>query len=213
MKSFNTKAVILGHKDFGETDKLITMYTESFGKLKIIAKGAKKITSKFTGHLETLNICNVNIYFGPRNIILTEIVTLKNNKAIRENLNKLEIILQIAEITDTLCRENQNIEDLFSLLTNTLHHLKNSDKTFLTLSTFALKLMNYCGLIPNFKEIDSKLETKYLKFFEFIKNKNFVEIDHISTLKEEEKNIKTITRKILEYNANIKIKSLSTQLN
>ncbi|MBI2634808.1 DNA repair protein RecO [Candidatus Peregrinibacteria bacterium] len=107
MKATSINGIILGHKNLGESDKIIHIYSRELGKLRIVAKGARKITSKFTGHLETLNVFMASIYFGPRNIILTEITTERTFKNIRENFERLNSALSIADITNKTVYENQ----------------------------------------------------------------------------------------------------------
>ena len=46
------EAVVLRHADWGEADRLITLYSHERGKLRAIAKGARKIRSRKAGHLE-----------------------------------------------------------------------------------------------------------------------------------------------------------------
>ena len=87
MRNISEKCVILGHKNFNESDKLVFLYSDKFGRIKAIAKGARKITSKFTGHLETLNICFVTLYFGPRNIIITELSQDEENIKIKNTFS------------------------------------------------------------------------------------------------------------------------------
>ena len=50
--SFGVEAVVLRHSDFGEADRLLTLYTRQLGKTRAIVKGARKITSRKAGHLE-----------------------------------------------------------------------------------------------------------------------------------------------------------------
>lgn len=147
MKSQSVKCIILGHKDLVEYDKFIFLYTEEFGKIKVVAKGARKITSKFTGHLETLNFAIAEIYFGPKNIILKEIITVKNFKKIRDNLERLESALQIAEITNQIIYENQKIENLFELLNDAMINLSISDKPVLIAQNYIIKILNRSGMI------------------------------------------------------------------
>jgi DNA repair protein RecO (recombination protein O) len=199
MKSVSTKCIILGHKNIGESDKLIFFYSEDFGKIKVIAKGARKITSKFTGHLETINTCIASIYFGPKNIILTEITTEKSNKEIRNNLERLQTTLKIAELTNRILFENQKLNELIPLIEKSAKGLCTTKKHFLILSAFIIKLFTEAGLIPDFKEIDSKIEKKYLKFFHFIKEQELEEINKINLTKEEELIIQKILNKVTEY--------------
>ena len=51
-RSIRVHAIVLRHADWGEADRLITLYSREQGKLRAIAKGARKITSRKAGHLE-----------------------------------------------------------------------------------------------------------------------------------------------------------------
>ena len=49
---YRTEAVVLRRQDHGETDRLVTVYTPTLGKLVLRAKGVRKPTSRKAGHLE-----------------------------------------------------------------------------------------------------------------------------------------------------------------
>ncbi|HVN15979.1 MAG TPA: DNA repair protein RecO, partial [Anaerolineales bacterium] len=51
-RSFRMEAIVLRHGDWGEADRLLTLYTREQGKVRAIAKGARKLTSRKAGHLE-----------------------------------------------------------------------------------------------------------------------------------------------------------------
>lgn len=198
MKNITVNCIIFGHKDFTENDKLVFLYTEEFGKIKVIAKGARKITSRFTGHLETLNFASAEIYFGPRNIILKEIITIKNFKKIRENFERLSAALKIAEISNQILYENQKIDQLILLMTQALQQLSVSDKPLLTAQSYIIKIMDQAGMIPDFKNLKSTLEQKYLKFFHYLKTQSFTNIEKISLEKNEIITINKAMEKLIE---------------
>jgi DNA repair protein RecO (recombination protein O) len=204
MKAQNTKCIILGHRDYGEFNKLIFIYSQEYGKLKLVAKGARKITSKFTGHLETLNFCATSIYFGPKSNILTEIETIRSNKSIRTNLSKLKIALQIAEITDRLVYENQHVKGLMELLNETLEQLSISKKDSLVIYSYIIKLLDKTGNLPDLKHFQ---EDKYLKFFHYLQNNTLKEIERITLSEEEEYNIRKKLINAVELQTDREIKS------
>jgi len=183
-----------------ENDKLIFLYNENLGKFKAVARGARKITSKFTGHLETLNICTTELYAGPKNILITEISTDENFRKVRENLDKLSSALQIAEITDKLLYEHQTLDNLIKLIEKTIYHLSTSKKPLLIGIAYIVKLLDKIGLIPDFKakENEFNLERRYRKFFEYIKTKTLTEIEKISLTKKETSLTKNFLKKIIE---------------
>ena len=82
-RSSKVEAVILQHSDWGEADRLLRIFSREQGKLKIVAKGARRIRSRKAGHLEpvtrvSLLLCtwnrHVDCYTG-RNSECTSLVT------------------------------------------------------------------------------------------------------------------------------------------
>ncbi len=200
MKNHSTTSIILGHKDLGEADKLIFLYNEELGKTKAIAKGARRITSKFTGHLESLNICKTQLYFGPRNIILTEVESVNTFKKIREDLEKTNCALQIAEITDKLIYENQKVEGLKELFLESMDYIEKKENPQIGTIYYSIKLLDKTGLIPDFKETETTLTLKYRKFFHFIQNNDLRKTGKIKINPEENQEVREIMERIMKTN-------------
>ena len=49
---YATEAVILRRIDFGEADRILTLFTPNYGKVRAVAKGVRRTTSRLAGHLE-----------------------------------------------------------------------------------------------------------------------------------------------------------------
>jgi DNA repair protein RecO len=212
MRAKNTKIIILGTRNLKEADKLIFAYSEDFGKLKIIAKGARRHKSKFLGHTQTLNIAETSLYFGPNSVLLTEIKTINASKTIRSRMKSMISALQIAEITEQCILENQEIPGLFKLLETTIEELQNNKKTELILTSYTIKLLNLLGMLPDFKEIRTRLPEKYRRFFEYVKVENFDKLMKIALNQQDENIIKDITKKLLEYQNQKESKALNFKL-
>src|SRR3989344_5703367 len=70
---FKTEGVVLRKMPFGEADFLVRVFTRDFGKMDILAKGARKTASKLNPHLDILN--HIRIQFvrnGERTPTLTD---------------------------------------------------------------------------------------------------------------------------------------------
>jgi DNA repair protein RecO (recombination protein O) len=201
MRNHSSVSVVLGHKNLGEFDKLIFLYNEDFGKLKAIARGARKITSKFTGHLESLNFCKTQFYFSNKNVLITEIETIKSFKEIRDDLDKTNCALQIAKITDRLLYEGQKVENLQSLIFEALDNINKLKTPNLITTYYIVKLLDKVGIVPNFKEIGQNIGSKYRKFFYFVQNNSLEKVRKIVLEKEEEEEIKSIITRIIDYSS------------
>jgi len=62
--SFGVEAVVLRHADFGEADRILTLFTRQLGKTRAIVKGARKITSRKAGHLEPFTHVRLQLLGG-----------------------------------------------------------------------------------------------------------------------------------------------------
>lgn len=198
MRSQKTDCIILGHKNIGEKDKFVFVYSKEFGKLKLTAKGARSITSKFVGHLETLNICEISFYIGPHQTILQEILTHKNFLKNSPSLEVLRSAIEIAKITNNMLYENHPTEELFELLKTTIKNLKKAKNPELIYLTYSIKFLDKLGLIPDFKTLKTATPSKYLKFFNFVKEKTFEESLKISLSNTETEEIKRLIKEFGE---------------
>ena len=46
MKFFDSNGIVINKKDFGEADRYITIFTETFGKVNVLVKGIRKSKNK-----------------------------------------------------------------------------------------------------------------------------------------------------------------------
>ena len=68
-----TAAVVLRPRDYSETSKIVTFYTRDHGKVRAIAKGAKRKKSDFLGILDPLSLLEIVYIQGKGGLhILTE---------------------------------------------------------------------------------------------------------------------------------------------
>ena len=76
---------------FTEADSLITFYTKDFGKVGAKAKGAKRIVSKLSAHLEPLNFVLVRLIEG-RGFQIADALTINNQSILRRTPTDLKKI-------------------------------------------------------------------------------------------------------------------------
>ena len=111
-----TEGIILKKRDFGEADRLLTIFTRDHGKVFCLAKGVRRPTSRKSGHLELGSLCKVFIARGKNIDLLTE-VELKEAFGIdnfsQEKANKIYHLLELMEI---LTADKQKNRYAFNLL-------------------------------------------------------------------------------------------------
>ena len=63
-ETYRVKAIILNRQAFRENDVMVTVQSMDKGKLKLVARGVKKMQSKLAGHLEPLNLGDIMVVRG-----------------------------------------------------------------------------------------------------------------------------------------------------
>lgn len=82
------QSIILSRRDFREFDQLVSLYTPERGKLEVLARGVKKITSKNAAHLEPFSFVLVEVVRGRQIDHLTKVVPIDLFAGIRSDLPK-----------------------------------------------------------------------------------------------------------------------------
>lgn len=98
MSSYRAKAIIIKTYKLGEADKIIKLYSQKNGLIDAVAKGARKIKSKFGGRLELFNFIDAELASGKSLDIITGAEILKNFSNIPLDFNKFTFCQLISEI-------------------------------------------------------------------------------------------------------------------
>lgn len=155
-RSTRFQAIVLKRQNFGEADKILTVMTREEGKVKVVAKGVRRITSRRSSHVELLNLATLFVYRGRSMPILTEAVVLHDFDDVKKDLNKIGFAYHFCELIDSLCPEEQRNEKAFSLLRDVLVDLSTSADHHSLTAEFEHNLLQALGFIPHEKTLESK---------------------------------------------------------
>lgn len=118
--TFQTNAIVLKRKDFREKDRLVTFFTEDYGKIQAQAISVKKFESKLAGHLEPFVYTRIMIANGRRIDKVTGSVMIDVFPSLRSSLVGVSLASYITEIVDAFTREAQRDSYTFVLLLEAL---------------------------------------------------------------------------------------------
>lgn len=148
MSTYKTKGIIIKRSDFGEADKLITVLTNSEGKIKTKAKGIRWLLSKNGGHLELFTYSDLVIISGNHLKILASAYTIEGFKNLRDNLKKTALAYYFAELCDKLTAEEEQNIKIFDLLLEVFRALDKHKSVSLLPNYFELNLLAALGYKP-----------------------------------------------------------------
>lgn len=123
MAQFKTEGIILKRNDFGEADRILTVFSKRFGKVSVLARGIRKITSRRAGNVELLNRVMMFLHQGKNFFILTEAQSINTFENLKNNLTLFTYSYHLIELTAKLTAENQENPVLYDDLVSVLEKL------------------------------------------------------------------------------------------
>ncbi len=153
MPLYKANAIVLRTWDLGENDRIVSIYTMEFGKIRGVAKGVKRINTRFGSSMLPFTCVKVMFYGNERNelktISQTEIV--QSFQGIRENLERILYGSFILELTEQLINGTHQDERIFRLILKYLTWLEHETKAGkgIILYSFCFKLLCMLGFRPS----------------------------------------------------------------
>ena len=144
-RTYKTFGVVLKQNNFGEADRLLTVFTKTHGKVKLLAKSVRKLSSRKRGHLELFSHAKLVCAKGKNLDLITEATTVDNFPQLRQNLNRVRIAYLLCELVNDLTAENQEHEDIYNLLLFYLSQLNNSSASKKLIFNFEKSLLELLG--------------------------------------------------------------------
>lgn len=156
-RSYKTEGIVLRRANFGEADRIVTLYTKHYGKVSLVAKGIRRLTSRKRGDLEIFNRVKLSAVNGRGMDLVTETETLSSFISWRKNLKKVAAAYEICEILDRLTPENTEQEEIYDLLftfLNKITETRNEDLAHLV-DSFGQQILRLLGFWPKDKPYPS----------------------------------------------------------
>lgn len=147
-RSTRDEAVVLRHSDYGEADRLLVLYTREAGKLRVIAKGVRKIRSRKAGHLEPFTRVTLQLAQGRDLPIVTQAETVDAYLPLREDLLKTGYAAYVVEMLDRFLYEEGENRFIYRLLTETLARIAVQADPVLAIRYYELHLLDLLGFRP-----------------------------------------------------------------
>lgn len=147
MRKFNTNAIVLKSIKYRDSDKIFTLFTKDYGKISAIARGVRKISSRRSGNLDTLNFVDVSIHEDSRGFKnIEEVRTIESFKKVKSDLGKCAKAYYIVELVHKAVEEGDKVSGIFELLIKCLKALdKNGYSGDLFITYFEINLMEMLG--------------------------------------------------------------------
>lgn len=141
--------IVLKSRDYGETHKIITMYTEQLGKMTALCRGANKPKSRLSAVSQPFIYGNFFTYLSSKGLSTVQQATVKQSfRSIREDIIKTAYAAYIVELLEKVVDERERDPFIFEQLTQTLQWINDKKDYFIPVMMFELKMFKKGGFLP-----------------------------------------------------------------
>ncbi|MHB8876091.1 MAG: DNA repair protein RecO [Myxococcaceae bacterium] len=151
MERFEEQALVLSTVDYGEADRLVTLFTRGRGKVTAFAAGARKSKRRFAGALEPFTLLKAQLCERRGDTYRLDGVDVEAGFwEVRRELPLIARALYCVELCRELVRDREPNPELFELLVSYLGLLDRKQAGPTSLLAFELEALSYAGLRPRF---------------------------------------------------------------
>ncbi len=141
-----TKGIVIRRFNLNEADQIITVISEDEGKVSVMAKGSRRLKSRFCGRLEPFYHVNLNYFQGRDLGHLNEVEILEVYTPLESDLKSKSILFFMAEITAKLVADGQECNEVYQLLTECMSEFEESHSEII-LHAYMVKLLTLLGFM------------------------------------------------------------------
>ncbi len=142
------EAIVLKRHDYGEADRIVTVFTRERGKITVIAKGVRRIASRKAGHIELFTHATMLLAEGRSMDVLTQVEMVEPFAALREDLVRTSYAYLMAELVDRFEHDGHVHPAAFDLLRDSLAALGAADDPGVVARWFELRYLDLIGYRP-----------------------------------------------------------------
>lgn len=142
------EGIILKETDYGETSKIIQVFTKEYGLIGIMAKGAKTLKSPFRSSTLKLTLAKFQIYYKDGKLsTLSSVDPINHYKNVRKDIEKISYASFLLELSEQVCKHSLS-EQLYPLLLAGLQKIEEGFSPMVITNILELKYLEFLGVMP-----------------------------------------------------------------
>jgi DNA repair protein RecO (recombination protein O) len=146
------QGIVLRSFPFGEADRVVVLLSPNHGKLRAVAKGVRKTTSRFGGRLEPFTQVDLVLYEGRNLDTITQVSVIEAFPHLRNDLDRVLAAGTMVEAADAVTEEGEGAVRAFLLLQRGLRALEAGPRHPDLVAAFLLKVAEVVGVAPALAE-------------------------------------------------------------
>lgn len=163
---YTAEGIVLKRLNVGEADRILTVFTKQFGKIRVIAKGVRRITSRRAGHIEVFSRVVLTLHAYKNLDIVSEAQAITRGMLLEGQGPRMGYAYCMCELVDQLLADHQEHEDVFMLLRDGIEKLQTADDPAVwedTVSNFVHHLLWKLGFLSFSRRLQNGEMRSYIE--------------------------------------------------
>lgn len=143
------EGIILKERDYGESSKILDVFTKEYGIIGVISKGSKKMKSALSGVSTRLTYGTFHIYYKEDKLsTLTNVDVINPFINIKNNVINISFSTYLSELVSQVVKQSSKHEEIYDLFINSLLKINELYDPLVITNILELKLLSYLGVEP-----------------------------------------------------------------
>ena len=141
--------IILKERDYGESSKILDLFTKEYGIIGVISKGSKKVKSTLSGVSTKITYGTFHIYYKDGKLsTLTSVDIINPFVNIKKDILNISYATYLSELTLQVAKQTSAVSEIFDLLISALVKINDGYDPLVITNILELKYLNYLGVSP-----------------------------------------------------------------
>lgn len=152
-----TTAIVLKSRKWGDADRIVTFYSKSLGKIRGVARGARRPKSRFGAALEPFSLCRLNLFVknGDSLFRISHVDLIRSSQVLWEDLSVMDSAARMVNVLAAITPDGDPDPLLFDTLEQGLVSLQESEDPHFTALLFQIRLLGLTGFRPQTEQCAS----------------------------------------------------------
>lgn len=147
-RTYSDEGIVLARRSYSEADRIISVFSKNHGRVTLMAKGVRKLSSRKRGHIEVFSRIKFQAAKGRGLDLITEAEIIDDYGEIRGDLGKVSLAYYFMEVVGRTTRENEENPNIYKLVLNYLNTLKTDGKLKSLRKAFIYDILIALGFWP-----------------------------------------------------------------
>lgn len=150
MTEIKKNGLVIQEKELGENDKLLTVLVERYGKVYVVAKGARSLKNRHMASTQLFSYASFGLRKKGNYYYITDSDLIENYYPIRDDILKLSLAAYICDVVNCIVQEGNGEDEILKLTLNTFYAIAKNVKPLEHIkASFELRISMESGFAPN----------------------------------------------------------------